>query len=157
MELETLDVTTKGVISECIDNANEQKDLTDRSKWAIEAIKAHYKVKSNEILDKMLISAYALGSLISSIIEQILTERFYQKRDELSYRRWVKKFGREKADKMLAEDIIRKTKAEVKAIKVELTEEDYAYIRDKLVPVVPQIEVKINQEYALKKAKGKVE
>jgi len=152
-----LDREAKGIISENIDKLIEQKDLMDIAKWVVEAIKAHYKIESTEKLEKMLTSAYVLGSLISNIIEQILLERYFQKADEQIYNEWLKDYGKEEADRRLAEDIVRRSKSKDKnkSIKVGITEEELIYVKDELFPLVAQLEPKLNQEIALKKVDKK--
>ena len=152
-----MDREAKGIISENIDKLIEQKDLMDIAKWVVEAIKAHYKIESTEKLEKMLTSAYVLGSLISNIIEQILLERYFQKADEQIYNEWLKDYGKEEADRRLAEDIVRRSKSKDKnkSIKVGITEEELIYVKDELFPLVAQLEPKLNQEIALKKVDKK--
>lgn len=160
-----MDVTEKGIISNNIDRAIEQKNLVDKASWAIEAVKSQYGIKPiakellvpMEVLEKMLTLTYGLGSMLSSIVDDILHERYVLKVDEWLYNRWAKDFGKEKADEMLAEKIVRESKAEdkIRPLKIEFTEEDLTYIKEKVAPVSQQLKVKINQEYALKKTDNK--
>ena len=160
-----MDIGDKGLISNSIDRAIEQKDIIDRASWAVEAVKTQHGIKPVEkelqmpieVLGKMLTLAYVLGSTLSSIVDEIVHERYGQKVDEWLYNRWASKFGTDKADKMLAEKILRETKTseKTKPLKIEFTEEDLTYIREKLASVAQQLKVKIDQELALKKAKSK--
>jgi hypothetical protein len=153
MELETMDRETKGLVSDCIDNLIEQKNLTDKTNWALEAIKTHYLLKPKET-DKMLTLAYILGSGLSSISDVVFDRKRYQKLIEINYKSMVKNLGKEEADKFQAELIMTKGR-KGKPLTIKVTEEDYDYIKSKLIPIIAQLEIKINQEQALKKVKGK--
>jgi len=157
-----LDVGEKGIISNSIDSAIEEKDIVEKASWAVEAVKSQYRIKPDagalempiDVLEKMMSLTYALGSTLSSIVTDIVAERYSQKVDEWLYSRWVKDFGGDKADKMLAEKIVRETKEseKTKPLKIEFTDEDYVYVREKIASVTEQFKIKINQEYALKKS-----
>lgn len=151
MEMKTMDREIKAVISESIDKAMEQKDLTDRANWALEAVITYYKIKPNEIVDKMLMLSYILGSTLSSIVDDVANYKGKQKLAELQYKDIMEVFGKEQADKWYAD--IARGKKKPKIIKMKVSEEDSDYIKTKLIPLVAQFEIKINQEQALKKAK----
>jgi hypothetical protein len=146
-----MDRELKGLISEHIEKIMEQKDLTERAKWALEAIKAHYILEPDEELDKMLVVAYVLGSAMSIIIDSIGDCRYNKKLDEWNYQKIFEIAGKKDADEWYADKSIGKKTGET--IKIEITEEDFDNVRADLDMIVAQLKMKINQEYALKKAK----
>jgi hypothetical protein len=154
MEMGNLDKESTAVVSKSIDKSIEQKDLADSAKWAVEAVKSHYpKIKTMAQVNRMLTLAYLLGSSMSNIVNDVTFAR-YKNKSLKSYYRWMKKnISEEQANKMLANTVMSKKKGKTVVIKFSL--EDYDLIKDKILATIPQLEAKLNQEQALKKAKDK--
>lgn len=130
-----LDAETRGLISKMIKDAYEKQDCSKTVNWLLE--------EDNEWKNQEdLVLGYVMGSLMNITQYFALQKETWEKAIRNSERRMKKRLGSEAATKMMEQT---KTK-KVRAIKVELTDEDLDYIRSELIPMIPRFRKKIRNE-----------
>ena len=168
MEMETLDTKLKGEISDAIEKVIEQKNLVDKASWAVKAIRLNDEpevdyegedidddtvVLSPDDMDKLITLAYTLGATMDITKNTIFEYRYLPKLIKKIVNQIEKILGREQSIKFHLG--LAKNKNWLRGLNVKVSEEDYVYNREQIAPHVPTFITKINQEYALKIAKGK--